>query len=57
MEEKKLVCCICGNEINDPYGNNPAPVKEDGRCCNICNDTIVIPARIEELMKKKENNE
>lgn len=39
------VCCICGEEING-YGNNPYPVKEDGRCCDKCNATKVIPARL-----------
>lgn len=45
----KPICCICGNECEDMYGNNPAPLMadtEENRCCNVCNDTKVIPARI-----------
>ena len=57
MEEKKnLICCLCGREItHDRYapgeylGNNPWPLAdgENDRCCDWCNDTKVIPARIE----------
>ena len=38
-------CCICG-EIFDGFGNNPQPVKNDGRCCDFCNDNIVVPIRV-----------
>ena len=44
-EEKKDVCVICGCDIYD-FGNNAEPVK-NGRCCDTCNDTVVIPKRIE----------
>ena len=42
-------CSICNNEINDKFGNNAEPVN-DGRCCNDCNSTVVIPARIKEML-------
>ena len=38
-------CCICGASLGDSYGNNAAPVK-DGQCCDHCNLTVVIPARL-----------
>lgn len=38
-------CCICG-KVFWGYGNNPAPVKDKGRCCDICNSTQVIPTRL-----------
>ena len=38
-------CVICG-ETNEGYGNNPDPVKKEGRCCNDCDNNKVIPARI-----------
>ena len=48
-----MKCKICGGEINHPlienyYGNNPYPVRtgEDDRCCDMCNDVIVVPIRI-----------
>lgn len=40
-----IKCSICGKPI-EGYGNNPIPVKPDGRCCDECNSTLVIPARI-----------
>lgn len=60
-----MKCCICGNEIpvtsyGWSEGNNAQPVK-DGRCCDKCNDEVVMPARIammyEEYMKKEEEVE
>ena len=42
-------CSICNNEINDRFGNNAQPVN-NGRCCNDCNSTVVIPARIKEMI-------
>lgn len=45
-----MKCCICGKEI-EGYGNNPSPIKEEGRCCNKCNSDYVIPERIIRLFK------
>lgn len=45
MEDGILLCSICGNPVEDKYGNNAYPVNE-GRCCNGCNEVYVIPARI-----------
>lgn len=44
--KKAKKCCLCGKEI-DGYGNNPWPLAEEGECCDECNETKVIPARIE----------
>lgn len=40
-------CCICGGYFRG-WGNNPDPIpaNKDARCCDICNMTTVIPARI-----------
>ena len=53
-----MKCCICKKEIEKQYtkegvmfwdqGNNAQPI-DDGRCCNECNATIVIPARLTEM--------
>ncbi len=43
-ETKKFKCCICGKEVAE-YGNDPYPIKEDGRCCNYCNWTVVLKER------------
>ncbi len=52
------ICVICGKQTVG-YGNNPAPVKNFGRCCDVCNATVVLPKRLYELKKainKKSNN-
>jgi len=41
-------CCFCDKMWDCPYGNNPSPLREDGRCCDICNQKKVIPERIRE---------
>lgn len=50
-----MKCCICGKEIESRYGwdkgNNAEPVKK-GRCCDVCDRTVVIPARIREMVKE-----
>lgn len=38
-------CVLCDDEVVG-YGNNPQPLKEDGRCCDTCNSTKVIPERL-----------
>lgn len=50
-ESKKDVCVICGKEI-EGYGNNAAPVK-DGRCCDDCHYSVVVPARLKGCQNKK----
>lgn len=38
-------CCLCGADYGR-YGHNPDPVSSSGRCCDTCNATVVIPARL-----------
>ena len=47
MTEK--ICCICGRAYTE-WGNNADPVA-DRECCDACNWSHVIPARIKELKK------
>ena len=43
-------CCLCGSTIGGMgYGNNPFPMAEKGRCCDDCNLTKVIPARLADI--------
>ena len=46
-------CVLCGTTFVG-YGNNPEPLAsfDDGRCCDDCNTTKVIPARIKRLTAK-----
>jgi hypothetical protein len=48
MPNEKHVCCICKG-IFFGYGNNPEPVESKGRCCDDCNNSHVIAARIGNL--------
>lgn len=50
-------CCICGHEYTN-YGHNPWPVVNDEhlRCCERCNNTKVIPARIKLISHKFGDN-
>ena len=50
----KNFCVLCGDALDVLYkngvaiwtdGHNAEP-KSKGRCCNVCNDTKVIPARL-----------
>ena len=58
------ICSICEGLIDiNPfngwaYGHNAEPVAK-GRCCDSCNDAVVIPSRINQYVKsqKKEENE
>lgn len=42
-EEKK--CILCGKPYIG-YGNNPEPLANKGKCCDLCNTTKVIPERV-----------
>lgn len=55
-DTKTFVCSICGREFTG-WGNNPYPVTkgENDRCCDDCNESKVIPARIYALMHKEES--
>lgn len=52
---KKHICCLCDKEF-EGYGNNPYPIStnENDTCCNDCNMSVVIPARMEMLAHKFE---
>lgn len=45
-------CVICGDVIKDKHGHDAHPIAA-GRCCDVCNYTVVVPSRIA-LSKKKE---
>jgi hypothetical protein len=43
--KKEGTCCICGASYSN-YGHNAQPVRE-GRCCDECQEKVVMPARRE----------
>ena len=55
-KEAEYTCCICGDDF-DGFGNNPAPYKESGKCCDACNRKFVIPARLAQLSDEDSNEE
>lgn len=45
---EQKVCALCGNPFGE-YGNNPWPLAvldRDGQCCDECNASRVLPARL-----------
>lgn len=49
----KKTCCLCGEEF-EGYGNDPAPLKESGECCDRCNAEKVLPTRFEAVLASGE---
>lgn len=49
IAEGKERCVICGKEI-EGHGNNAEPVKK-GKCCDKCNNSVVIPERMKAIKK------
>jgi hypothetical protein len=42
-------CSLCGGPY-DHFGNNPEPLKDvEERCCDNCNTSKVIPARLRRI--------
>jgi len=54
MEAKKQ-CVLCG-KMFDEWGNNPEPLTSEGSCCDNCNMTKVIPARLERVYGINQEN-
>ena len=46
------ICIFC-KTLKEGHGNNPFPIRENGKCCDECNQKYVIPERIK-LMKKED---
>lgn len=46
--EQGFTCCICGKHIVGEWGNDPYPIREEGECCDKCNNEKVIPARLKD---------
>lgn len=54
MGNQEYVCCICGEKFTG-WGNDPYPVvnDEDAKCCDMCNQTRVLPARMAQMFSRK----
>ena len=40
MGNKTKTCCICGKTFWG-WGNNPWPIKDEGECCDVCNQKVI----------------
>ena len=45
-----MECQICGNTFTG-HGHNARPVA-DGKCCDVCQDTRVLPTRMELILEE-----
>lgn len=50
-KNEKFICVIC-NLSSTGYGNNPNPISVSGRCCDICDENVVIPTRIKSIIQQ-----
>ena len=41
MSDRNFQCVICENNF-EGFGNNPYPLSEDGRCCDVCNIDVIV---------------
>lgn len=51
---KFMKCCLCGKEFRG-HGNNSLPLGKNAsdRCCDVCNEVYVIPARLQQMFGRK----
>lgn len=57
--DKPIECILCGKTVTDIWdANNPEPLAsyEEGQCCKHCDQTKVIPARIEMAIANRQMN-
>lgn len=45
-ERPYRMCVLCHNECDCPFGHNPQPILDKGKCCKVCNAAVVRPIRI-----------
>ena len=46
------ICVLCGS-LFVGYGHNPAPLADEGRCCDACNMHVVM-ARLTAITNRRE---
>jgi hypothetical protein len=60
-DNNDMTCVLCGGQCEPwhvgatGFGHNPEPLAsyEDGRCCDYCNGSKVIPARMERILGRQ----
>ena len=53
MSSLKNACCFCLEDFG-LHGNDPWPLQEEGRCCDVCNLKLVIKARLNKHIEERE---
>jgi len=51
---ESFTCVLCHEEFTG-FGNNPAPLVDDpdARCCNTCDQVLVIPHRLALILNNR----
>ena len=57
LSQAAIRCSICGEDIQPTKsgwreGNNAEPIN-DGRCCDVCNPSVVVPRRFSDMFRKE----
>lgn len=47
------ICVLCAS-LFVGYGHNPAPLADEGRCCDACN-TLVVAARLTAMTNRRQS--
>jgi len=45
--------CVLCTKLFEGLGSNPSPLSEVGECCKVCDDTIVLNARLDAMFGGK----
>lgn len=53
-----MKCCLCDGEVEVQsngwcHGHNAEPLVKNGRCCETCNSSKVIPARLVDYFENR----
>lgn len=57
-----MKCCLCDGEVEVQsngwcHGHNAEPLVKNGRCCETCNSSKVIPARLLQMVILERNKD
>jgi hypothetical protein len=47
-----IVCCLCGDKINNVHQRHNCSPVMDAWCCSNCNKEVVLPRRIKAMFEQ-----
>lgn len=53
IQTRFLVVLKRMGKIYENQGNNPEPIKSEGRCCHECNYAVVVPKRVQNMTESR----